>query len=62
MMQSQPQLSDRLITWAMRIAEDSIRPLSAMLDVTTPMTARKPQSSRLKGLAEKVEKLLQVSC
>lgn len=61
MMQSQPQLSDHLITWAMRIAEDSGRPLSAMLDVTTPMTARKPQSSRLKGLAEKVEKLLQVS-
>ena len=62
MMQSQPRLSDHLITWAMCIAEDSRRPLSAMLDVTTPMTARKPQSSRLKGLKEKVEKLLQVSC
>ena len=33
-----------------------------MLDVTTPMAARKSQSSRLKGLKEKVEKLLQVSC
>ena len=38
----------------------SARPLSARLDVTPPLTARKAQSSRLRGLNEKVEKLLQV--
>ena len=38
----------------------SARPLSARVDVTPPLTARKAQSSRLRGLNEKVEKLLQV--
>ena len=44
------------------MAEDSVGPLSAPMDVTPPLTARKAQSSRLKGLNEKVEKLLQVQC
>lgn len=50
---------DMLIVW---MAEDSVGPLSAPMDVTPPLTARKAQSSRLKGLNEKVEKLLQVQC
>ena len=43
-------------------AEGAVRPSSAGADLTPPLTARKAQGSRLKGLNEKVEKLLQVYC
>lgn len=38
----------------------SMRPLSARAEATPPLTARRAQSSRMKGLNEKVEKLLLV--
>lgn len=52
----------QLKSWHVCRAEDRARPLSARAYVTPPLTARKAQSSRLKGLNEKVEKLLQVHC
>ena len=42
------------------VAEANVTPLSARADLTPPLAARQAQSSRLKGLHEKVEKLLQV--
>ena len=42
------------------LAEDDVRPLSTRAELTPPLTARKTQNSRLKGLNEKVERLLQV--
>ena len=42
------------------VAGEDVRPLSARADLTPPLTARQAQSSRLKGLHDKVEKLLQV--
>ncbi|CAL5229870.1 g13281 [Coccomyxa viridis] len=41
--------------------EGDVRPLSVRAELTPPLTARKTQNSRLKGLNEKVERLLQ-SC
>ena len=51
-------LSMRRHVWCM--TEDDVRPLSAKAELTPPLTARKAQNSRLKGLNEKVERLLQV--
>ena len=42
------------------MAEDDVRPLSTRAELTPPLTARKTQNSRLKGLNENVERLLQV--